>query len=182
MLATSPENAASGIYMYSPETDSVDPDVEIEIQQYVLDGKYNLHRYKCSVVGASEIESSVSHIFDVPVANTTPQEVFVRVAANIQGSTLPQLSGTQASLEIPTNTIFYVRYVSNKRFTLHENVSDAESGDRALTFVSGTGLDFYVYANKRTSPVKFDPEYSSSINTTGLWYLNVVDELSLIHI
>ena len=75
MLATSPENAASGIYMYSPETDSVDPDVEIEIQQYVLDGKYNLHRYKCSVVGASEIESSVSHIFDVPVANTTPQEL-----------------------------------------------------------------------------------------------------------
>ena len=178
MLATSPENAASGIYMYSPETDSVDPDVEIEIQQYVLDGKYNLHRYKCSVVGASEIESSVSHIFDVPAPNTTPQSIFVRVAANIQGSTLPQLSGQQASLEIPTDEIFYVRYVSNKRFTLHENISDAESGDRALTFVSGTGLDFYVYANKRTSPVKFDPEYSSSINNTGLWYLNVVDESS----
>ena len=115
MLATSPENAAAGIYMYSPETDSVDPDVEIELQQYVLDGKYDLHKYKCDVVGASEIESSVAHIFDVPAPNTTPQVVFVRVADDIQGSSLPQLSGSSSS--ISDSTFYYVRYVSNKRFT-----------------------------------------------------------------
>ena len=177
MLATSPENAAAGIYMYSPETDSVDPDVEIELQQYVLDGKYDLHKYKCDVVGASEIESSVAHIFDVPAPNTTPQVVFVRVADDIQGSSLPQLSGSSSS--ISDSTFYYVRYVSNKRFTLHTSAADAESGDRALTFVSNSGLDFYVYANKRTSPLKFDAEYSSAINGSGLWYLNVKDESSI---
>ncbi|CAF34283.1 hypothetical protein S-PM2d218 [Synechococcus phage S-PM2] len=176
MLATSPENAAAGIYMYSPETNSVDPDVEIELQSYVLDSNYDLHQYKCNVVGASEIESSVAHIFDVPAPNTTPQRVFVRIADDIQGSTLPQLSGS--SSDISTQTLYFVRYVSNKRFTLHTTAADAESGDRALTFVTGSGKNFYVFANKRTSPLKFDPEFTSSINQSGLWYVNVVDESS----
>ena len=174
MLATSPENAAAGIYMYSPETDSVDPDVEISIEQYVLDGKYDLHKYKSNVVGASEIETSVAHIFDVPSANTTPQKVFVRLATDIAGSTLPQLSGSASA--ISTQTEYFVRYVSNKRVTLHTSAADAESGDRALTFVSGTGVDFYLYANKRESPLRFDAEYSATGNNSGLWYLNVKDE------
>ena len=66
MLATSPENAAAGIYMYSSETDSVDPDVEIVLNTFVLDTKYDLHKYKSNVIGASEIETNVAHIFDVP--------------------------------------------------------------------------------------------------------------------
>ena len=177
MLATSPENAAAGIYKYSSETDSVDPDVEIFIEQYVLDGKYDLHKYKSNVVGASEIETNVAHIFDVPAANTTPQRVFIRIASDIQGSALPELSGTSAN--ISTNTLYFVRYVSNKRITLHESASDAESGDRALTFVNGTGNNFYVYANKRPSPLLFDPEYTATGNTTGLWYLNVQDQSSI---
>ena len=177
MLATSPENAAAGIYKYSSETDSVDPDVEIFIEQYVLDGKYDLHKYKSNVVGASEIETNVAHIFDVPAANTTPQKVFIRIASDIQGSTLPELSGTSAN--ISTSTLYFVRYVSNKRITLHESASDAESGDRALTFVNGTGNNFYVYANKRPSPLLFDPEYTATGNTTGLWYLNVLDQSSI---
>ncbi len=174
MLATSPENAAAGIYMYSPETDSVDPDVEIYIEQYVLDGNYDLHKYKSNVVGASEIETNVAHIFDVPASNTTSQEVFVRIASDIAGSTLPQLSGSSSAINI--NTLYFVRYVSNKRVTLHETAADAESGDRALTFVSGTGNNFYLYANKRPSPLVFDPEFTATGNTSGLWYLNVEDE------
>ncbi|AMO43039.1 tail protein [Cyanophage S-RIM32] len=176
MLATSPENAAAGIYMYSPETDSVDPNVQIELSSFVLDNNYDLHQYKCNVVGASEIESSVAHIFDVPSANTTSQTVFVRIASGIQGSSLPELSGTSAS--ISTQTLYYVRYVSNKRFTLHTTAADAESGDRALTFVSGTGVNFYIFANKRESPIRFDPEFTSATNSTGLWYVNVIDESS----
>ncbi|QPB08452.1 tail protein [Synechococcus phage S-H9-2] len=177
MLATSPENAAAGIYMYSPETDSVDPDVQIELQSFVLDNNYDLHKFKCNVVGASEIESSVAHIFDVPSANTTSQRVFVRVANGIQGSSLPELSGTSAT--ISTQTLYYVRYVSNKRFTLHTTAADAESGDRALTFVSGTGVNFFVFADKRESPIRFDPEFTSDVNSTGLWYVNVEDESSI---
>jgi len=177
MLATSPENAAAGIYMYSPETDSVDPDVEISIEQYVLDGTYDLHKYKSNVVGASEIETSVAHIFDVPSANTTPQKVFIRLATDIAGSTLPQLSGGTGN--ISTQTEYFVRYVSNKRVTLHTSAADAESGDRALTFVSGTGVDFYLYANKRESPLRFDSEFTTATNTSGLWFLNVKDESTL---
>ena len=171
MLATSIENAAAGIYMYSPETDSVDENVEIEIQQFTLDSKYDLHKYKSNVVGASEIETSVAHIFDVPTPNTTPQKVFVRLATDLQGSQLPQLSGGGT---IDEQTYFYVRYVSNKRFTLHESAADAETGDRALTFSPGTGINFYVYANKRTSPLLFNPEYTA--NGSGLWYVQVKDE------
>ena len=171
MLATSIENAAAGIYMYSAETDSVDEDVEIELQQFTLDSKYDLHKYKSNVVGASEIETSVAHIFDVPTPNTTPQKVFVRLATDLQGSALPQLSGGGT---IDDQTLFYVRYVSNKRFTLHESAADAETGDRALTFSPGTGINFYVYSNKRTSPLRFDPEYTA--NNSGLWYVQVKDE------
>jgi hypothetical protein len=176
MLATSPENAAAGIYMYSSETDSVDPEVEIVINSFVLDSKYDLHKYKSNVVGASEIETNVSHIFDVPAPNTTPQVVFVRVADDIQGSTLPQLSGSAST--ISTQTEYFVRYVSNKRVTLHLTAADAESGDRALTFVSGTGVNFYIYANKRPSPLRFDPTFTTGTNQSGLWYLNVKDESS----
>ena len=176
MLATSPENAAAGIYMYSSETDSVDSEVEIVLNRFVLDTKYDLHKYKSNVVGASEIETNVAHIFDVPAPNTTPQIVFVRIADDIQGSTLPQLSGSASS--ISTQTEYFVRYVSNKRVTLHLTAADAESGDRALTFVSGTGNNFYIYANKRPSPLRFDPVYNTATNQTGLWYLNVADESS----
>ena len=176
MLATSPENAAAGIYMYSSETDSVDEDVEIVLNTFVLDTKYDLHKYKSNVVGASEIETNVAHIFDVPAPNTTPQRVFVRLADDIQGSSLPQLSGSAST--ISTQTEYFVRYVSNKRVTLHTSAADAESGDRALTFVSGTGVNFYIYANKRPSPLRFDPTFSTATNQTGLWYLNVRDESS----
>ena len=49
MLATSKENAASGIYIYASETDSIDKDVEIDIYQFVLDDKYDLHNYTASL-------------------------------------------------------------------------------------------------------------------------------------
>jgi hypothetical protein len=81
MLATSKENAAAGIYIYAAETESIDPNVEIDLYQFILDDKYTLHNYKCNLTNTvnAGIETDVSHIFDVPSASTTPHRVFFRV-------------------------------------------------------------------------------------------------------
>jgi hypothetical protein len=177
MLAATKENAAAGIYIYSPETDSIDPDVEIEIQQYVLDETYDLHKYKCNFTGGdtANIETDVAHIFDLPNASVTPQKVFFRVAEDILDSELPQISGQGT---VDSQQYYFARYVTNKKFTVHTTYADAISGSNEVTFVSGTGKNFYVFSNKRVSPLLFDAEYSATGNTSGLWYLQVEDESS----
>ena len=177
MLAATKENAAAGIYIYSPETDFVDDGIEIVMQQYVLDSTYDLHKYRCNLAGAGEIETEVAHIFDVPAAGVEPQKIFFRVASDIVGSNLPEISG---SATINTQVYYYARYVTNEKFSVHLTQADAIAGVNSINFVPGSGADFYVFANKRTSPLKFDPEYKdiSTNNTTGLWYLQVKDESS----
>lgn len=175
MLAATKENAAAGIYIYSSETDSVDPDVEIEIQQYVLDETYDLHQYKCNLAGAGEIETDVAHIFDLPNGAVTPQKVFFRVASDIVGSDLPEIA---ASGTIDTQTYFFARYVTSKKFSIHTTHADAIAGVNAISFVPSSGQNFYVFADKRISPVRFDAEFTTATNTTGLWYLQVKDESS----
>ena len=100
MLASSKENAAAGIYIHSAEVEAIDADVEIDIYQFVLDDKYDLHQYKCvtttSITGG--IQAEVPHIFDVQNANVTPQKVFFR--KNENGS-LPTVSTNQSSVELP---------------------------------------------------------------------------------
>ena len=175
MLAATKENAAAGIYIYSPETDFVDDNVEIVVQQFVLDSSYDLHKYRCNLAGSGEIETDVSHIFDVPAAGVEPQKIFFRVASDIVGSNLPEISGSST---INTQVYYYARYITSKKFSVHLTFADAIAGVNSITFVPGSGTDFYVFANKRTSPLKFDPEYNdiSTGNTTGLWYLQVKDE------
>jgi hypothetical protein len=177
MLAATKENAAAGIYIYSPETESVDPDVEILIEQYVLDGAYNLHKYKCNFISGDtrNIQTDIAHIFDLPNAAVTPQKVFFRVADDILYSTLPQISGQGT---INTQTYYYARYVTSNQFTIHSTHADAISGINEISFVNGTGNNFYVFANKRRSPLLFDAEYSAVGNTSGLWYLQVINESS----
>ena len=46
MLATTLENAKAGNYIYSPETDSIDADVVIEVNKYILDANYDLYKYQ----------------------------------------------------------------------------------------------------------------------------------------
>ena len=177
MLATSPENAASGIYIYSPETDTVDNDVEIDIYQYVLDDQYDLHKYVCNISPAGLLETDVSHVFDLPYNGGIPQKVFFRVASDINGSTLPSVSGESV---IDDQTFFYARYVKNpdstsqKQFTIHPTFADAVNNDASITFEPDSGSNFYVFADKRESPLKFDCEKGD----TGIWYLNVEDESS----
>ena len=169
MLASSKENAAAGIYIYSPETDSIDPDVEIQLQKFVLDDDYNLHIYKCNAAGTS-ITTDVAHIFDVPASGVTPQTVFFRLGDD--NSTLPQTSVG----EVDTNKLYFARYINQNTFSVHESYSDAIFNIKALNFVTNTGKNFFVLANKRNTPLKFDPTYTDSVNNSGLWYLQVKDD------
>jgi len=181
MLATSPENASAGIYIYSPETDSVDPNVVIDLYSYVLDTKYDAHKYKVFQPvsgGPGILETTVAHNFDLPKSGTpTIQKVFFRVANDISGSELPTLSSSwqavfnPANGKLPINREYWVRYVSNKTFTIHNEAADAIAGTNPITFqASGIIKYFYVYANKKRSPVKFD----TTVGTSGNWYLQTV--------
>jgi len=177
MLASTKENAGAGIYIYSPETESVHPDVEIEIQQFVLDESYDLHKFKCNfaVGDTRNVETDVVHIFDLPSASVIPQKIFFRQADDIIDSTLPQIVGQGT---INTQTYYYARYGATKKFTVHTSHSDAIAGINEITFVENTGKNFYVFADKRVSPLRFDATFSSVENATGLWYLEVLDESS----
>jgi hypothetical protein len=179
MLAATKENAAAGIYIYSPETESVNPDVEIEIQRYVLDESYDLHRYRCNIAGAGEIETDVAHIFDIPNVAVTPQKVFFRLAEDILGSDLPEIAGAGT---INTQTYYFARFITPRKFSIHTTHADAIAGVNAVSFVPGSGQNFYVFADKRVSPLRFEiaPTDNNGVtfNTTGLWYLQVKDETS----
>ena len=177
MLATSPENAAAGIYIYSPETDAIDNDVVIDLYQYVIDGKYDLHRFTCNVASAGVIETDVSHIFDDPGANSLPHAVFFRAATDIPGSSLPQIAGGGT---LDEQQVFYARYekdensIAQKKFTIHTSFNDAVNNSNNVSFTPGSGSNFYVFCDKRESPLRFDPTKGD----TGSWYLNVEDESS----
>ena len=168
MLAATKENAAAGIYIYSSETESVDPGVEILIQQYVLDEPYDLHRYVTNVGGGTVLETDIPHIFDIPLPNVPAQTIFFRTSSDAN-SALPEISGAGA---IPTDVYYYPRYVTKTKFSVHATQADAQAGVNALVFNPGSGSDFIVYGNKKTSPLKYDA------SNYGRWYLNVVDESS----
>jgi len=127
MLATSEENAAAGIYIYSSETDNVDPDVNIDVYQYVLDIKYDLHQYETRIAqnSSTEFETTRPHIFDKPADGVEPQLVFFRVGSDIVGSSLPTLSSNFGGTVVSEKQQYYVRYVSSKRFTIHQTFADA---------------------------------------------------------
>ena len=189
MLATSRENAAAGIYLYSSESESIDKDVEIDIYQFVLDEKYDLHNYKAKLTSAvnAGIETDVPHIFDVPFASVTPHKVFFR---EVEGGTLPEVSTTYAAdadvaVQDPNDANFgkinpqiefFARYQNDRVFTIHKTHADAINNVNPITFVPGQTITFNVYANKRRSPVKFDPAFSRLTNKSGKWYVNCKDE------
>ena len=177
MLASTKENAGAGIYVYSPETQSVHPDVEIEIQQYVLDESYDLHKFKCNFAAGDtrNIETDVVHIFDLPNASVIPQKIFFRQADDIIDSSLPQIVGQGT---VSTQTYYYARYSGTRKFTVHISHADAIAGINEITFVENTGKNFYVFSDKRVSPLRFDATFSSPENSAGLWYLEVLDESS----
>ena len=189
MLATSKENAAAGIYIYASESESIDPNVEIDIYQFILDENYDLHTYKGKLTNTvnAGIETDVSHIFDVPFSSVTPHEVFIRA---FDGEVLPDVSTTYANDpdvavvdssdanfgKINPNKSFFARYQNDRVFTIHKTHADAINNVFPITFLSGQTSGFRIFANKRRSPVKYDPGFSNGITTTGKWFVNCKDE------
>ena len=178
MLATSEENAAAGIYIYSSETDNIDGNVEIDVYQYVLDVRYDLHQYETSIAEGSsiELETDAPHIFDKPANNVIPQRVFFRVASDITGSSLPTLSSSFGGTTINDKVEYYVRYVTSKRFRIYETFANARDDISPITFQPGSTAVFYTFANKKRSPMRFDPVVgTSALVDNGCWYINTID-------
>ena len=183
MLASTKENAAAGIYMYSPETDSVDYNVQIDLYQFVLDESYDLHQYVCNFpTGLTDvIETDVPHIFDVPGTTGHVQRVFFRTFGT--NSTLPQVTNQGVTTEVNPNQYYYVRFVTQKTFAVFETAAEAVSGTPRIIFAPGFGQNFYVFADKRVSPVRFDATRDDSAlpaasqeTTTGQWYIQTTDD------
>jgi len=183
MLASTKENAASGIYIYSSETDAIDANVEIELQQYTLDETYDLHQYTCNfTTGQTDvIKTDVAHIFDIPGNVNQVQKIFFRTFGDVNVSQLPQITINGVSQPVSTTQYYYARYVSPKTFSVHTSAAEALAGTPRVTFTAGYGKNFYVFADKRVSPVRYDvgaqiTDSATGITSTGLWYINVKDE------
>ena len=182
MLASSKENAAAGIYIHSAEVEAIDADIEIDIYNFVLDSNYDLHQYSCVLDTAvnSGIRTDVPHIFDVPFANTPGHQVFFR---ENEGGDVPLVGAAYAADpnvadgngRIRGDKFFWARYQNEKVFTIHATKADAQSDVNPITFQPGT-YDFSVFADKRESPVRYDPTFQNP-NTTptiyGKWYMQV---------
>ncbi|AIX20491.1 short tail fiber protein [Synechococcus phage ACG-2014e] len=191
MLSTSRENAAAGIYIYSSESESIDANVEIDIYQFILDEKYDLHNYKTKLTNSinAGIQTDVSHIFDTPFASVTPQKVFFR---DLDGGRIPLVSTTYASDadvaiqnsqdsnfgRIDPTKEFYARYQNDSVITIHKTHADAINNVNPITFTSGQTQTFQVFSNKRRAPFAYDPAFSNGIITTGKWFVRCVDESS----
>jgi len=177
MLATTKENAAAGIYIHSPEAESIDENVEIEIYQYVLDVKYDLHQYKCNfITGQTDvIRTDVNHIFDIPYSSDTVQKIFFRTLPGSSG-TLPQINVGGVTQVIDTNKYYYARFITKETFAVFETAAQAIAGSPRITFTNGFGQDFYVLCDKRRSPIRYDAELVNSETTTGQWYINTKSE------
>ena len=175
LLATSEENAAAGIFIYSPETNSVDDNVEIDVYQYVLDLQYDLLQYqtRLTVGSSSLLETDRPHNFDIPSNNVVPQTVFFRVGTDIPGSSLPTLSSTFGGTTVSSKVLFYVRYVDSKHFTVHQTFADARDNLNPVTFQAGSTSVFYTFANKKRSPLRYDPAIGTD-STDGCWYIDTL--------
>ena len=188
MLANTKENAAAGIYIYSPETESISDDVEIVVEQYVLDDTYDLHEYRVTFDGSSgtRLKTDVSHIFDKPVTGI-PQATLQKVFFRAEGSdgrtgTLPTISG---GAQIVGTTEYFIRYETEDTFRIFETATDAIQGSNEITLVNNSTQFWYVFANKRQSPMRFDPTFVDTSQSrvppipAGLWFLNLKDESGL---
>ena len=183
MLASSKENAAAGIYLHSQEVSGIDPYVEIDLYQFTIDDSYDLHQYVCTLVN-NGIQTDVSNIFDLPKANV-PEGHPVFFRAQI-GKNLPTVGGTDANDpavaeqsgvnigKIRGDVEFYARYITPKVFKIYRTHTDSINDVNAIDLVTSTNIGFSVFANKRTSPMRFDPTFTNvAVADKGKWFLQV---------
>ena len=185
LLATSKENAYAGIYIYSPETEAVDTNVEIDVYQYVLDDKYDLHKYQCNLAqtgGNSFLETNSAHHFHDPSVESLVQEIF------FDGDTLPTVSSANVDQTFEKNTIYYAKYYKDPagsntdkqvKFQVYRNAANATTGTSPIVFDSD-GSNYFVYANKKESPIKFDAVIEDpDSGVKGNWYINISPSIDL---
>tara|TARA_B100000963_G_scaffold338002_1_gene334470 strand:+ start:7463 stop:22063 length:14601 start_codon:yes stop_codon:yes gene_type:complete len=183
MLASSKENAAAGIYLHSQEVGGIHPDIEIDLYQFTIDDSYDLHQYACTLVN-NGIQTDVSHIFDLPKPNV-PEGHPVFFRAEI-GKDMPTVGGTDAN--DPAVTVqsgvdigklrgdkeFFARYITPKVFKIYRTHADAINDVNAIDLTTSANIGFNVFANKRTSPMRFDPSFvNPQVSDKGKWYLQV---------
>ncbi len=159
MLATSVENAASGIFVYSSETEGVNSDVVIDLYQYVLDVDYDLNTYITRKVTGDGVllETEEPHVFDIPTTayNTTNYQQYQAVFFKPIGSgSLPVLT---SGGNLSENREYFVRYVDKRRFKVYETLQQAVNNTTPLQFANFTST-FYTLSNKKRSPLRFAPE------------------------
>ena len=173
MLASTPENARAGNYIYSPETDAIDSNVYIEVNKYIIDQKFDLYQYDCTLEGTT-IRSALTHSIDIPIDGVEPQKVFIRPFDNV--TPVPNKTVGQFVIPVSTQDEYYVRYIDNNRFNIFTSFADALTGDNAVSLSGNT--KFKVFSSKRFSPLKFDPKPTSNglvTSSTGQWYLQCED-------
>ena len=180
MLATTLENAKAGNYIYSPETDTIDDDVVIEVNQFILDDKYDLYKYESSAsqgnAGEGRIRTKVNHQFDVPTnnANVEAQTVFFR---EFEGNPLPTFEFNGNTLTVDPQQSYFVRYKTNNTFDIYLTKLDAESDVNILNL--NIVNPFLTYSNKRFTPLRFEPRptsFGGVTSPTGQWYLQVLSD------
>jgi hypothetical protein len=187
LLATSEENAAAGIYIYSPETENINENVIIDVYQYVLDNSYDLHQYKTTLFDSTTFLTESPHIFDIPVndVGVTLQKVFFRTGSDLgANSTLPNPANTYIGLFNDT-TEYYVRYFDDasgssiaKKFKIYLTAQNAINNENPVEFFENSGTTFYTFANKKRVSLKFDPTVDIADLPKGRWYLNTVADSS----
>ena len=183
MLASSKENAAAGIYLHSQEVNGIHPDIEIDLYQFTIDDSYDLHQYACVLVN-NGIQTDVSHIFDLPKANVPEgHQVFFRAAP---GKDMPTVGGTDANDpavaeqsgvnigKLKGDVFFWARYITPKVFKIFRSHADAINDVNSIDLTSSANIGFNVFANKRTSPMRFDPSFTNpAVSDKGKWFLQV---------
>ena len=164
MLASSAENAATGIYIYSSETEGIDENVVIDVYQYVLDVKYDLNQYTTSRGDGTTLVSEEPHVFDLPNSswNLNDNQKYQAIFFKPVGSgTLP--TGISSARE------YYARYVNkpnlpvNRQFEVYDTLTQAIQGATPLTFPVFSG-SFYTFSNKKRSPLRFAPEAGAALS------------------
>jgi hypothetical protein len=164
MLASSAENAATGIYIYSSETESIDENVVIDVYQYVLDVAYDLNQYTTRRGDGTTLVSEEPHVFDKPNSswnrndNQKFQAIFFKPIGN---GSLP--TGISSARE------YYARYVNksnlpvNCQFEVYDTLTEAIAGATPISFPAFGG-SFYTLSSKKRSPLRFAPEAGAALS------------------
>ena len=207
MLASSKEAALAGLYLYSPEGDSVDSNVEIDLYSFITDQSYDLEVFRCIEITGSRIRTSTNHSFDASYDNNSNTftenlvRVFLRPIPGSTNSSLPKVAVSSRENivddegNIREDIEFYAKFSDNNIFTLHK----LDNVQSPIVFEQ-TDIPFNVLVCNREVPLKYDPvigkwylqvespnsiisrlsdrEYSARLRTTESWYTRINDDRS----